>query len=732
MFFYLTFLASSFTPTQIYIDESNNTRVVSAFEECQANLSAVNSFKISFSQNHGLIMIYNIAKFKASLYKDGKTCEASTSLFGYFYLKSYQDYILVEKLNNSELLSYTAIPKVKGEATTALIINSFLNFTAASAAVSEDDKNLTLTQGTTKIIFAAPLLNNYSFSFNLTGIEKASLTYFDDDGEIKTCNLFDYLGIEFRNSKTLILEFTIKETVSSAAFFKFQSFTQLSTSDSSCYNSNISDFTTQICLPNGGGDPSSIPTTNSLCICIGELTGCKKCKNMPIVPPSSGNVILTRFVQEVGRNLMIKLDGEGKDSFDVSTLTNANLRITSASADATISIKLSDVLSSLTIEQSNVNFEASDESKKVGSFYASKSYLTADGSLNAENIVTDYSSIANLGSISCTNIQINGSEVESSVKCLIKATGSVAIESFDTFSYSSNTLMFGRFSLQNFKTITLDTEKFSLDCKDSPSTSHSFNLAATTINIYGNVPSTFSFYISGKIRLYKEGNPQFNVTDDSSFVVTGKTALLLNWGSFANCNEVEIDCADLYRVTVNSDSIQITDKTLTASIPTSIKSVKFMNVLNGSFIELVKGQSLINVPSCLSFYIDDGTTTALNGWGSYNGVDKLAIIALGGVFTIRCFDPLPPNNVVIKQLDGTIIDSKYIVVPYASPVPTPANYVAEITAGTLVGIIIIFAIIFIVFFSPCGNLIGLTTYGPFGKDIHRYDSEDDDEAGLIF
>ena len=741
---------------------SSTTVTIENFQEDQIDFTNLESARIRFKENNGLLLIYNSDGYDFTLYFLGQPERKISSSYGFLYMAYSQDYIEITKTetNTDHLqLYYTAIPNFN-DADQAYVLSSLNNYQITNTA-SEESYNIDFNKiGSFKLVFASPLDHEARLSFDFSAMETAKLTYINN-GEIREQDLKSLHQLE-ANGKTMILEYTI-QTLSDSNTFAYESLSSLDLESYGLllYSSGI-PYTTGFIPPNGYNP--DVPATGTFCCCVGDdLAQCTHCPpTLSITQGSLSQANLDEYYKDGGREIHLYISGQGSLPLDFSSYEGSSLTFTGYSSSANIVLTLASTeYNFLSITNSNLEISAPSSISFTNNITLLNSKLTITSNsdvnikstnlirLNSSNFIMSnhklslstnqlecpISSFTSISSIDASQLELYDGTLSDSIICTINIQDAGKVNYYYNYPFVLNSSALNQNNLSFIGKFEANILSGKLDLtvsnsQNSLSTIPTFIQNGGTVNLKGELTEDLEFILSGTFQSFNfEGQPLLHFAQGTSISINSALAMSINWSDYSNCS-VSVDTTDIYSIIVYNDHVVLNNLKTKNNVILPNYGANFINGVDGAFIELERAESMTQVPDNFIFSVDDGTTTALRNWYSYSG-ERFEIRAIGAVFTIRTFESLPPSNVVIISPDGTEIAANLLVIPYPSPVPTQAVYIPEIAAGTICGIVIIFAIILIIFFTPFGNMLGLRTYGICGKDPHKYDFDDDVDAEIV-
>ena len=703
------------------------------------NAEEVSQIVLTTTIENTVAVAYNMQGFTVTE-KKGNENDAETKNNIFFFADSSYKVTFIKTADVHQQIRIVFYPNFKDGSDFGFVSANQNNYFDAKPFFQTQMQNVTLRNGKKYAIFSSTD-GEREFLLTLTnGFSSFLVKIIDKDGTIDTITQMNELILVKKN--VCFVAYLGVEDAEKCSFS--YSLSSEKAQENGLNSANISSFESG---SYASTDLMDISLSDNVALCVGDLSECEKVPEHFLVYQNyDAYSSLAGAHALLGKNdLTLYVVGSGTGNFLCSGLDQTNLLIYSDEPKAhklnidfadCYFLKLSIINTSIvkspqtlfapflrinTLELSNVAMESSKSIDiEVETLYSDFFSLSNMNYVNVNRMMLLNGDLPNDG-YSSTSITLKSSAVAyfpSSVQKVTFNSEQMIIGWIISIKISLYACVFN--STQSIEVIgtSLDTKAKNITIIDSAAT------------IRGYYSKETCFYIGGKCELYIENSPSISYLSGTTFLMNKENIYTYNIGECVNCNLL-VDSNDLITsLTIGNDKFKISNgaKSMTLSSSVHLQLTNNNSASNPLYIYPEKDLSVIK---SVTISLNDYSLSILGyDWSKFAGTGVINFVAVGWVFTIKTEASIVPSFIKIRQVDGIEVDPNRIIIPYPTSTVVPYNYSPVIASIVVACVIVVIAIIVIIFFTPCGNWIGVKTYGKWGNNSNKYAYDDDQDAGI--
>ena len=689
------------------------------------DLFNISSINLTPSIKYTVAVVYRTSSITIlEQYGDKNPIETKNSIF-YFSELNYK--VIIKKVNdNEDYLNLAFYPNFKNNSYEGYILANPNNYFVMESYFKTQFINVTLKNSSRYAVFSSsPDTRDVSMKIEKNGFSKVFLEICDENGTTEIVNDISET-MELINNRLFVLFLEVSNAEECSVFISSLFYSTF------CFDvnaANVSSFTT------GSYESEvimNVKPAKEVALCISE----NECKDTslkyPIYKGFDAYTALAEAYELKSKELFLHVIGTGVGKFLCKGFKGASLKI--ASDDFTTHAVFIDFQNCYDMELICDNiFITNTEiiSIKTLSFSSAQSNIKE---IEADVFTTDIFSISCAKKVSINELMIlRGNMYYVNDKCTIRFNQKATVRitsNIDSITFTDEyAIVDNHFYLYclNFVFVSLETLKVIGNSQNTMA--RNITVLNTVLTIRGEFSEESHFYLGGRISFSYDKKPTLTLLEKTTVVMTFND--LANY-QLDDCKDCSLDIKsddEIEKLYFKNDKFNIS----TASRSACLSSSYTLKITNNNKEKPLYIYSALNLKKINNnqILLNDFTTTIISDtWSNFKGDGKINFIAIGAEFTLKTESNYPLNCIRIFQADGIEVDPKLVVVYCPRPSKVPYNYTTVVSIVSSCFIIFIICLVFAVFFTPCGNWIGIKTYGIWGNDPHKYRHDDDEDAGL--
>ncbi|EAY15108.1 hypothetical protein TVAG_392250 [Trichomonas vaginalis G3] len=703
------------------------------------NMTEIENLRIKIAGHDGVIVFYNKQGFDKYYYNPSTQQLEYTEDSIFYFSDPSNEYLIVNKsIDNTQptlTIAFSTPFKINGDVGYVITQPSY-EF-QMSAFAGRPKSNLTFKYEQRYSIFhSSPILRKALIE--IKGTTDGIATY-NDNNKFGSLSPVDNTVIQMEDEYNYGLYFKI-ENLTTAPFIHYRPDGVSPPSKLFVYPSAEIDFSTNKVKII---DIKDRYKSDTVCLCVSSGP-CNNCpKEYPVMTNSEANLAFSQYINSIeDSDITAYVDGNGMAYFNMVGYESANLYLIGVSENAYLQLDFQrSSLGLFSLKNANIDisyFPVNSTLHLINAIFENSNIKTGISmlSLNAYTLTSDLTSLNQISqleiqrslTISGKNTRkgtpvMNGVYMRNGAMCSINYTA-------QNILIKDNLILLDYDGLNIFGTFFKILAKSLYVIGDFTESSYVINLDNVNLTSVGMFTRNTLFIISGNCYLNPIGPLPFVVPTPNTKIRINTKEFLKNSISkpfkegtmYIPTDEV------IERFNFTSDSYYFSSINNSFNIHEILDFVLINNnIYNALHIDtpiLDDNQTQIQ----FNLQLEKGSTTVFErGWKKYVGKVQINIIPMDKDVYLYTDDDYFPTS--LYNVSSEYTNESFLVRVYPYPTRTP-NIVPAIACGTVFGVIFIVLIVLAILMTPLGNMLGLKTFGPLGKDPKKYDFDDDDDAGM--